>query len=543
MAIPPIAPLPQAPSRSDGPVAFNALADPFIAALPPFVLQANALGAAINEALISMGQGVFAAAGSATAAAASATAANASKVAAAQSAIDATDNGEAQVVLAANQVTLAVNAKNSAEVAAAAAQSAAGLPSLAGNAYKVLRVNTGATGVEWGLGLPPVAGVTVGKSLVVGAGNTVGWVEQDKIGDILISARNPGSLWLPADGSIRAQSSYPVLFAALGILGSNVGQAWSSVSTGASIVSVKIASNEAGIVIALNNDGSVSRSTDYGATFTLQPTTRGYTQSIATDGSGTWVITTAAIAGTAYRSTDEGLTWGSITLPTTTASGWSKAVYAGNNVWLAIASNTANVNIARSTNGGATWSNSAHGLGSVTLAEIGADKNTGVCLFSSGTTVRRSTDYGATWATVLTSATVVSAMANDGAGTWLISGGNGVTNTYLSKNNGVGFALTPMPANVNVSFMVYANQTFFLHIASVFPYTYVDSLFSQIGTAPSGITNTAHAGKGILVGIGSTAGNVSRSLPYSYDPVTQFQLPRQPVALGLTAYIKALEAA
>lgn len=42
MAAPtPVAPLPAAPSRADGPVIFNQRADPFIAALPPMVVQFN----------------------------------------------------------------------------------------------------------------------------------------------------------------------------------------------------------------------------------------------------------------------------------------------------------------------------------------------------------------------------------------------------------------------------------------------------------------------------------------------------------------------
>lgn len=536
MPVPMINPLPQAPSRSDGPVAFNALADPFIAALPPFVLQANALATAINSALISIASSVDAAAGSAASAATSANAASGFKNSAAAQVGLAAD----QVGLAANQVALAVNAKNSAEAAAAAAGSAAGLPSLAGNAYKVLRVTANGLAVEWGLGLPPVAGVAVGKSLVVGAGNTVSWVEKYAIGDTLMSAVSPGSLWLQADGSIRAQSSYPTLFAALGLIGSDVGQAWSNISTSAAVASTKVASDEAGTVIVLNSDGSVSRSTDYGATFTLQPTTRGNTLNIGTDGAGTWIIVTAAIAGTAYRSTDNGLTWGSITLPTTSSSGWQKVIYAGNNTWLAIAA-AANVNIARSTNGGATWSNLAHGLASAVVTEIGTDKNTGVCLFASGTTIRRSTDYGATWVTTLTTASTIYAMANDGAGNWLMSGSNGSTNTYISKNNAFGFTLVSGMAALGVVSITYANLTFFLQITSNLSYVYADSMFSQVAGLASGTATGAHAGNGILIA-GGFVGQIARSLPYSYDTSTQFKLPRPSNPVGLKTYIKALAA-
>lgn len=539
MTVPVIDLLPSPPMPTDPESVFDTKSGASLSAQQAMVPQ-------INVSLTWMADQVAATVGYKNAAAASAGAASDSAIAAngfKNSAAAQVGLAADQVTLAANQVTLAVNAKNSAEAAAAAAGSAAGLPSLAGNAYKVLRVTANGLAVEWGLGLPAVAGVAVGKLLVVGAGNTVSWVEKYAIGDTLMSAVNPGSLWLPADGSIRAQSSYPALFAALGIMGSNVGQAWSSVSTGSSITSIKFASDENGTVIALNNDGAISRSTDYGVTFTLQPTARSNTTNIATDGSGTWIIITSAIAGTAYRSTDNGLTWNTVSLPSTSSGGWQKIVYAGNNVWLGITTSIANSNIARSTTGGATWASVTHGMGSVALNEIGADKNTGVCLFSYGSTVRRSTDYGATWTTILTAASAIQAVCTDGAGTWLISGSNGVTNTYLSKNNAIGFVLTPMPTGAgDVRYIAYANLTFFMQITSAFPYAYVDSIFSQIGTAPSGIQNCAHVGKGILVGPGSAVGLAARSLPYAYDTSTQFQLPRQASPVGLQTYIKALAA-
>ncbi|WP_152613970.1 WD40/YVTN/BNR-like repeat-containing protein [Pseudomonas sp. 11/12A] len=537
MSVPVIDLLPDPPLPTDPESVFDTKSGASLVAQQAMIPQINASFAWVATQVAMVDGYRVAASGSADAAASSAYAANGFKNAAAAQVGLAAD----QVGLAANQVTLAVNAKNSAEAAAAAAGSAAGLPSLAGNAYKVLRVTANGLAVEWGLGLPSVTGVAVGKTLVVGAGNTVSWVEKYNIGDTLMSSANPGALWLPADGSIRAQSSYPALFAALGILGSDVGQAWSNISTGSAVASSRVASDELGTVIILNSDGSVSRSTDYGATFTLQPTTRGNTAGLGTDGAGTWIIVTAAIAGTAYRSTDNGLTWNAITLPSTSANGWQKVVYAGNNIWLAIASNTANANIARSVNGGASWAGVAHGLGSVTIAEIGADKNTGVCLFASGTTIRRSTDYGATWATTLTTAAAIAAMANDGAGTWLMSGVNGSTNTYISKNNAFGFTLVSGMAAFGVVSITYANLTFFLQITSNLSYVYADSVFSQVAGLASGTTTGAHAGNGILIAGGFT-GQIARSLPYSYDTATQFKLPRPSNPVGLKTYIKALAA-
>ena len=122
----PIPPLPQAPSRSDGPAAFNLYADPFIAAMPPMVVQINIRLEWIATQVNAAEAYKNAAADSADAAADSASAANNSKNTAEQSAIDATNNGEAQVVLAAQQASNAAVQASNAAASATAAESAQG---------------------------------------------------------------------------------------------------------------------------------------------------------------------------------------------------------------------------------------------------------------------------------------------------------------------------------------------------------------------------------------------------------------------------------
>jgi len=40
----------------------------------------------------------------------------------------------------------------------------------------------------------------------------VRWIDVgDRIGDVLVSARNPGSLYLPADGAVYLKSAYGVV--------------------------------------------------------------------------------------------------------------------------------------------------------------------------------------------------------------------------------------------------------------------------------------------------------------------------------------------
>ena len=59
---PQITPLPAAPSRSEGQTAFNAKADPFIAALPPMVTQTNLAIAFINDTAVDASEAIEASA-------------------------------------------------------------------------------------------------------------------------------------------------------------------------------------------------------------------------------------------------------------------------------------------------------------------------------------------------------------------------------------------------------------------------------------------------------------------------------------------------
>lgn len=106
--ITPMTPLPAAPSRADGPVIFNQRADPFIASLPPMVVE-------FNVRLAWIGDQVTAAEGYKNAAAASAA------IATAQASI-ATGAGDA----AAAQVAQAKAYADNAAASATAAESAPG---------------------------------------------------------------------------------------------------------------------------------------------------------------------------------------------------------------------------------------------------------------------------------------------------------------------------------------------------------------------------------------------------------------------------------
>jgi|GEM_PF-3345744 len=166
MALPPVvrqtAPWPK---RSEAPANFSTMADAVGATMPNTIDD-------LNTALKWQADSMAATADYKTAAGQSATAASDSATLAQQQ----VGLAAGQVVLAKAQADAAKGSAESAQVSAAAAGSAAGLPSLVGNAKKVLGVKADETGVGWVLGLPDFA-ANAGKTLQVNStSNGAAWV-------------------------------------------------------------------------------------------------------------------------------------------------------------------------------------------------------------------------------------------------------------------------------------------------------------------------------------------------------------------------------
>ena len=321
MAAPQITPLPTPPVRSDAPADFAVKADNFAAALPQFVTETNASAAFVDQRAIDADASATAAAASEGAAASSVAAAADQVALATEQAGLATTNGQAQVALAAEQVDLAADqvalaaqeadrsesAAGSAEVSAAAAGAAAGLPALVGNAGKALIVKTNESGVEFG---------EVGQ----------------KIGDILITAREPDATYLAAN-NVYLQAAYPELFSVVGLKSNIYESVARSLPTTEAWISVTYGN---GLFVAVAQGGTIAATSPDGITWTQRALPASATWASVTYGSGLFVAVaqSSAIAATS----PDGITWTQRALPASAT--WISVTY-GSGLFVAVAQNSA----------------------------------------------------------------------------------------------------------------------------------------------------------------------------------------------------------
>lgn len=151
---PTVTALPDAPQRTQPPAEFVTKADAHVAALTPMVTEENALAAWQNTTAQEVYDNAVEANTSASNASTSEGNASTSATLAEDWANEAEDVPVSGGEFSSKHYSLKSEAfKDSAETAAAAAGAAAGLPSLVGNARKVLKVGVSETTVEWGAGV------------------------------------------------------------------------------------------------------------------------------------------------------------------------------------------------------------------------------------------------------------------------------------------------------------------------------------------------------------------------------------------------------
>lgn len=326
-----------------------------------------------------------------------------------------------------------------AQTAAAAAQSAAGLPSLTGNAGKVLTVNSTSNGVTWA---------------TAGAGSA--------IGDTLTTAVTMSTpTWLPCDGAVYLKSSYTPLSTLLGSLLSQT--PWTSVAGGnfySGVTGNMVVSANGTLITNDAPDSSVRTSTDGGTSWGTVTATKNATL-FSANASGV-VIGVAKESGTSNqtvgtRSTDNASTWSN----TGTFAGIQPTAMAmqGNLVVMVGGINssglTATTTCRVSSNAGQTWSTSGSmGSAAVWCGVVIDPLSTTFFAFGAAGNVVYSANNGVSWTTASpTGITLLTdgTCAAIGNGVLVVVGGGDPAsgnNVAYSTNYGVSWTAGKLPASV-----------------------------------------------------------------------------------------------
>ena len=138
-------------------------------------------------------------------------------------------------------------------------------------------------------GAPAAGGGLGGLPRRAGASPTV--IGGEKIGSIVFSKTSPGDKYLEANGAIYDQSAFPELFSAMGLIGA-APVTWGSVTSGFGSNTINaIATDGAGVWVAVGSSGTMTRSTDNGVTWSAVTSGFGANSitAVATDGAGVWV--------------------------------------------------------------------------------------------------------------------------------------------------------------------------------------------------------------------------------------------------------------
>lgn len=347
-------------------------------------------------------------------------------------------------------------------------------------------------------------------------------------GDILYTARAPGSGYLKADGSVYAQSAYTALFSVLGILSQSQSGAFSAGvarTSGFGVVTINASCYGNGLYVVVGGGGKISTSPD-GVNWTSQSSGVSVTLYGACYANSLFVAVGAS--GTVLTSPD-GVTW------TARTSGFGstdiRGVCYGNGLFVAVGMGAA---LATSPDG-ITWTARTSGFGS---SDIYCACYGNGLFVAAGTLGKLTTSPdGVTWTvrTSALSANIYGVCYGGGLFVGVTLGG-----TLATSPDGITWtARTISFGSSGLACVCYGNGLF---VAGGFS--------AALGTSPDGITWTSRTSgfataslngicyaNGLYVVVGGS-GKLSNFYASSYDLSSQFIVPTLPSYAGAIPYIK-----
>lgn len=586
MTVPVISDLPPAPTRSDGPADFTPKSDAMIGALQPMVEQINIAIAWISGQITEAQAKAQAAASSANAASQSASAAADSANAAALSANAATDNGAAQVALAAEQVELATeqaelattNGQVQVQLAAQQAQLATTNGQAQVAAAEQVKQQTEdirdqaqiiADAMQTAAGVPSYTNKKGWVYTVKEDGSGLEWRPRHRIGEVVQASGPLDNTFLPLTGGLYLQSAYTELFAQVGLLGAQAGDAWTLVTGGSNPGVRRTAIGKDNVMLAPpagSGTSAIYRSTDEGKNWLAINlsaqigATGGTITGVATDGKGVWTAVGYTTSSTffALRSLDNGLTWAKVTTPTFIGSNFGVATD-GKGVWL-VFGGSSSASIIRSVDNGLNWSLVLDRQGGQ-YASAAAVDDIGNWVVSAGAVAYVSSDNGASFTPKPTSNTGASVstsydVTTDKKGLWLMSyyvGSGGQVGLIKSYDNGYTWqSVSILGAGGSArGAATDRNGNWYVGItAGRIAMSRDNTLtWSIIPAATTKLASDREVEAPLMIGVDVLANsyyNTTASRSYAatpYDSSTLFQLPSVTTFKGLNSYIKAKEAA
>lgn len=194
-----------------------------------------------------------------------------------------------------------------------------------------------------------------------------------------------------------------------------------------------------------NSPAGVYRSTDGGRNFTFisDPVSGSNMSGFTADVSGNWIGVSQG--ADIIRSTDNGLSWSTVTNPIST--NWNSVTNDGNGNYVAVANTSANIQIISSSDSGATWTDRSFTAAPTdnNLLDVSTDGTTWIATGQGGT-IYKSTDAGVSWTAITSTPFGTNAVdfiqgVCNFNGTWIIVGKDtvfGITSVAISRSTDSG---------------------------------------------------------------------------------------------------------